>query len=89
MAFNLDTHVNNAMSAVVGAVGISIAFGIGLYILTKLNEASGNQIQTAVDMFSNTQSIFSAVVTFLAVGAIAGIGIGLVSYLRSIRTRGE
>jgi len=79
--FDLSWHVRNSMSAIIAAIAIALAFGIGSYILYKLNEGTGGNLTTAVNMLQNQSSLIGTVVTFLMVGVLAGIGIGLVVYL--------
>lgn len=81
-AFDLKTHADNAMYIIVAAIAIALAFGIGLYILNQLNNASGNQLTTAVNLLSSQSSLINTAVTFLFIAVVAGIGIGLVLYLK-------
>jgi len=85
---DLDRHVQTSMNVVTGAVAIAMAFGIGLYILFQLNNATGGQIQTAYDLLSSQNTLLNTVVTFLFIGVVALVGIGLVKYLQGIRTGG-
>jgi hypothetical protein len=80
--FDLGEHVNNAMNAVIGIVAIAIAFGIGMYILYQLNAGTGGNLTSAVSMLEGASNLISTAVTFLVIGVVAGIGIGLVLYLR-------
>jgi len=80
--FNLRTHVDNAMNAVIAAISVAIAFGIGTYIIAELDNASGGKLSSAVNMLNSTSSLVGTAVTFLIIGVVAAIGIGLVRYLR-------
>jgi len=82
-AFDLKAHADNAMYIIVAAIGIALAFGIGLYILNQLNNASNGQLSDAVNLLSGQSSLINTAVTFLFIAVVAGIGIGLVLYLRS------
>jgi len=79
--FDLGGHVRNSMSAIIAAISIALAFGIGSYILYKLNEGTKGNLTKAVDMLESQSDLIGTVVTFLMVGVLAGIGIGLVVYL--------
>jgi len=81
--FDLKQHADHAMYMVIAGIAIALAFGIGSYILVQLNNASGGNIQVAVDMFNSQASMINTIVTFLFVGVVAGIGIALVLSLRS------
>jgi len=81
--FDLSSHIRNAMSVIIAVVSIALAFGIGYYILVKLNDASGGNLTEAVNMLSSQTSLINTSITFLVIGVVAGIGIGLVVYLYS------
>jgi len=84
--FDLMTHVRNAMAGVIAAIGISIAFGIGYYILVQLNEAAkagGANLSEAVKLLAGETNLIGTAITFIIIGVVAGIGIGLVLYLQS------
>jgi len=74
------------MAGVIAAIGISIAFGIGYYILVQLNEAAktgGANLTEAVNLLAGQTSLIGTAITFIIIGVVAGIGIGLVLYLQS------
>ena len=82
---DLGKHVNNAMDVIVGAIGIAMAFGIGLYILYQLNNSTGGQIQAAYNLLSGQSTLINTVVTFLFIGVVAAVGIALVKFLSTVR----
>ena len=83
MGAQLRTHADNALYIVIAAIAIALAFGIGQFILTQLNQAAGGNLTEAVNLLTGQQTLLNTAVTFLVIGVVASVGIGLVLYLRS------
>lgn len=82
MTFKIDQHVDNAVTGVVGAITVFLAFGIGGYILLQFNAGTNNSLKNVVDAYNGLSGIVTTVVTIILVGVLAGVGIGLINLMR-------
>ena len=77
-----QSYTEAATSVIFAAITIAVAYGIGYYVVVKLNESTNNSMTAAIGILDAIKSPTTSVVTLLMILVIAFAAFGLINYIR-------
>ena len=85
--FDIGHYGKILLDVVIALITVAIAFGIGKYIVVELNNGTNNSLSESLSFFSNQSGYVNMALTFLFIGIVAAVGIGLVQMMANIRAK--